>query len=210
MTRDPWCPRSLVWVVALACVGSGSLAAGCAAGDGSTPSRTDSGPGEVDAATASDGAVQRDTSAPRDADTRDSEAAPLDAGADAEESCGAPPLSLTPDQLPRCSAATSACVDGCSTGACQMACFDADETPPITVEGRDIDCLGCLNVQTTDCAVTGGCQEEWDAFRCCEAACGDLACAGQCQTTHRSALNTCYQMFARDCQGALMECFPLE
>lgn len=200
MKRVPWCPRVLVWVLALGC-----------AGGGTTPVRTDSGPGEVDAATGnSDSGVRRDASTPRDANAPDSDAA-LDAGVDGEEGCGGPPpLSLMSSQLPRCSATTSACVEGCSTGACQSACLEADDTPPLNVDGRIIGCSDCLNVQNTACAVAEGCQEEWEAFRCCEAACGDLACAGQCQNTHRSALTTCYQPFARDCQSALMECFATE
>lgn len=199
MERVHWSPLSLIWV----------LAFGCAAG--STPAvRSDSGPDEIDAGADEIDAAATDASIPRDANMPDAEAAPLDVGVDGNEGCGPPPLSLMSSQLPRCSAATSDCIDGCTTGACQTACLDADTTPPVNIDGRLIDCRDCLNVQSTDCAVAAGCQAEWDAFRCCEAACGDLACAGECQNTHRAALTTCYQMFAPSCQGALLECFPAE
>ncbi|MFT5357954.1 MAG: hypothetical protein ACI9KE_005191 [Polyangiales bacterium] len=192
------CPLILVWVLAL----------GCAAGGNTTTGRTDSGPGEMDAATNSDAGVPLDTSMPPDTSMPDSEVAPPDVGVDSGGGCGGPPpLNLMSSQLPRCSAATTACVEECSTGACQMACLEADDTPPLNIEGRIISCLDCLNIQNTACAVAEGCQAEWDAFRCCEADCLDLACAGACQNTHRAALNACYQEFGRSCQPAVMECF---
>lgn len=198
MKRSPWNTLRIV-----ACV----LTIGCATGGNTPTGRTDSGPGEVDAATNLDTAAPMDTSV-EDTSMPDTSAMPPDVGVDSGGGCGGPPpLNLTGSQLPRCSAATTACVEGCSTGACQTACFEADDTPPLNIDGRIIDCLGCLNIQNTACAVAEGCQAEWDAFRCCEEGCVDLACAGECQNTHRAALNACYQEFGRSCQPAVMECF---
>lgn len=187
----------------------GALALGCATGGNTSTGRTDSGPDEVDGGTGNmDSEVPLDTSMPPDTSMPDVEGPPVDVGVDSGGGCGgAPPLSLMSSQLPRCSAATTACVEGCSTGACQSACFEADDTPPLNLDGRIVGCLDCLNIQNTACAVDAGCQAEWDAFRCCEADCLDLACAGACQNTHRAALNACYQEFGRSCQPAVMECF---
>jgi len=57
-----------------------------------------------------------------------------------------------------CSSATATCVSGCTTGACQQDCLDADVSP---------NCAGCVNQNSISCANSGSCQSEWDVYNCC-------------------------------------------
>jgi len=59
---------------------------------------------------------------------------------------------------PYCSATTRTCVDGCTDGACLVACLRADAST---------DCLACANINVITCANDNGCLAQWNAFDCC-------------------------------------------
>ena len=71
--------------------------------------------------------------------------------------------------LPRCSAATAACIEDCTDAAdadsCREVCIDADSTPAETTYG--LDCAGCIYLQLFACVDAAGCHDGVaDAFCC--------------------------------------------
>lgn len=108
---------------------------------------------------------------------------------------------LPSDLLPRCTAATGACIDGCGTTDCVWSCAGADATPPAS----GANCETCLYHQVIACAGVAGCDAQWANWLCCtedrcpagsdpgcEAAqCGAAATAfGRCREAAGCYINT--------------------
>ncbi len=123
----------------------------------------------------------------------------------------ADPLPLLPGEaLPRCDASTLTCLMGCADGACQQACIEADMTPPVDIGGANLDCIGCLNLQTFACGSMMGCGTQWGDWNCCLEACTDPNpdnCFAMCMT-QQDAFFGCLDGLGTACQSALLSCFP--
>ena len=132
--------------------------------------------------------------------------------------CGAAPMALPDTAVPRCADSTIDCLTatGCTTVACQMACFAADPVPATTVGGSSVDCSGCLNAEILACASAGPCENQWNALACCivdncggmfteACAVGDCAGAtGALQTCANSAM-ACTTAAIGRCGGAVVD-----
>lgn len=110
--------------------------------------------------------------------------------------------------LPRCSADTATCINGCADIDCQNMCLDADTTPPETMSGQMIDCNICFNYQVNVC-IDMNCPTEFAAFRCCleDNACTDASCPA-C-SSQLSAVQSCAGgLPAGACTDQITACFP--
>ena len=107
--------------------------------------------------------------------------------------CAMPRNPLPSVLLPRCSAATGACLAGCTTASdadgCRDACINGDATPAETTYG--LDCGGCIYLQLFACVDAAGCHDGVaDAFCClaekCPAGspegCGEQRCGEELMT----------------------------
>ena len=150
------------------------LAAGCATERSRGGAVTDGGQG-LDGSTSMttpDGSAGPDGGAPdaaqtdgaqADAGTFDSGVPGSDAGSMDDGGAGAcTPRPLT-TRSAVCSAATSRCIDGCSTFSCIAGCMRVDPAPA---------CRDCPNNNFFACYNARGCQDEWDCWAGCAAARG--------------------------------------
>ncbi|MFK8001523.1 MAG: hypothetical protein AB8H86_18150 [Polyangiales bacterium] len=124
-----------------------------------------------------------------------------------------PPPVLMGDQVPRCAAATLTCTQGCADQACFDNCLTSDATPAITLQGQEVNCQTCLNIQFGSCAAANGCQAEWGEFQCCAESCTEQACVTTCQNMFAPAFQACAMGAAASCpltNPTLQTCFASE
>lgn len=109
--------------------------------------------------------------------------------------------------LPRCSAATFACVMNCAAAADPDACGDActagDTTPPGNYYGYPVNCSTCRVLQLLACGERSGCHDPIAAALCCSDAkcppgspegCGETRCPAEFR-----ALGLCLGYAADEC-----------
>lgn len=142
----------------------------------------------------------------------DDDAAILDSGATdgALANCTfAPPW--TPTEV-ACSSATRRCFAACTTLACQQACVENDDfSGP-----ADVTCLQCLVQAELACSYTLGCDDEYDAYRCCLAeSCAGMSPTSSCATTQCGAAGDVYTACTNAafttrpaCRENAVRCFP--
>jgi len=124
---------------------------------------------------------------------------------------------VPPASLPRCTAATLACILGCAgkpnNDACNNACLTADATPADKTTG--LNCIGCYQTQLLSCVERNGCHDSLARALCCQAEkcpagstpdCNGTKCSGEF-----SAVGLCVGYRAPDCfnpgGGDLGACF---
>ncbi|HJK95512.1 MAG TPA: hypothetical protein RMH85_13665 [Polyangiaceae bacterium LLY-WYZ-15_(1-7)] len=109
--------------------------------------------------------------------------------------------------LPRCSASTVECINGCMDGMCQQSCLEADMTAADMATG--LDCLGCFNYQVLYCADNNGCHDQIAAFNCCAEENGCTGASCPACNAEIEAVNTCIGGLAMGvCNSDLLACFP--
>jgi hypothetical protein len=143
----------------------------------------------------------------------DSSTTPMDSGTTMDSgsptgACAAPAPTVPASALPRCAAATLTCLMGCADGACQQACVDADTTAMDATTG--LDCGGCLNAVSIQCADVNGCHGDYAGANCCIEAnsCTDQACVTANCGTEVGAFQTCATGTQTACQSTVLGCFP--
>lgn len=128
-------------------------------------------------------------------------------GIDAAVSCSAPLTALPAEALPRCSAATHDCINGCiadaGTGtpvACVAACEADDITPSYLLGSVHLNCGGCLNREQRRCIQDHGCADQVAALDCCVAMhCPDGSCVSSTCMSQYSAFASCAMVTAGPC-----------
>jgi len=120
--------------------------------------------------------------------------------------CAQPRQELPAQALPRCTATTRKCVEGCDgatdEGTCRDQCV-ADDTHDALAGAPGLDCNTCVQVQLFACADQQGCHNETaDTFCCLEDKC-PTGSAGNCANTmcnaELSALTNCIGTTAPQC-----------
>jgi hypothetical protein len=149
-------------------------------------------------------------------------------GGDAEDgagACGQAATGVPAELLPRCTAQTRQCVEGCAAegenadpDACQEACLTQDTQPQGGEDGEQdeaIDCETCVWIQILACADRDGCHEPLAAAECCEEqrCTDDATCETEC-AAEAEAWETCLFDTTPHCvdllAGDASSCFAVE
>jgi hypothetical protein len=147
---------------------------------------------------------------------------PSDAGGPpkATGACAEPKQPLAASSLPRCSAATRACVEQCpllsddddQISDCRDACIEADLTPPDPVTGHA--CNGCVFNELLACAASGGCADQSALLNCCIQECirsQDATCLATRCADDLQAFGYCIYYGPIECSdysaGPIARCF---
>lgn len=149
----------------------------------------------------------------------DSSTTEMDSGTTTPEECREPitdlrVVNMDPmvmgQLLPRCSADTLMCLQGCGEdGPCQEACIAADTTPGVNVGGSSLFvCDNCLNYQFVSCLSNEGCGTQVGDYFCCLEAngcSGDAPCPA-CEAA-TMALSACVPTASSRCAPYQQACF---
>jgi hypothetical protein len=126
-------------------------------------------------------------------------------------SCAAKRDPLPPSSLPRCAAATYACMQACKSkgadaDACSKQCTANDPTPPDPATG--VNCANCLSAQLLACA-DRACHGPLAEYLCCATDAGASAC-----TSEQADLGVCVYYASPTClytEGPdQASCFPAD
>lgn len=201
-----FCVRSLPIPRALVLSSVLAVLAGCGSGEGVDGGGVDGAPHDAaprDGASSTDGAVDGGAIDAALVDGGGGFDAGTDSGPpDAGRACAEPVGELPVEYVPRCTAATRACVAACADAACRAACAAADTTAPYMGIAR-VDCAFCLQYEELRCTDMMGCSMQTAALQCCVADhCPDGGCIDTTCASEHAAYSSCESAMAPTCATA--------